>query len=783
MKAFITQREYIELNEKPIVLLYGRLENQESFVSMNEFHPFFYIKEKEVSILKKINKEQEIKILKTDLSSFKQEKVVKLEFKNQKHLNEISHELRDFNIETFEEDLKPATRFAIEKEILDVIELKGEYQNNERVTRLYENPEISAGKENIKLKTISLDIESGKENQELYCIGLYSEEIQEVFMNTREKIPGVISCNSERECLEKFKERIIEIDPDIITGWNVIDFDFVFLKKKFEEHNIPFDIGRNNKPLRLRIEKKFLKKSSIDIPGRVVLDGLGLIRDPFIKEAPSIKNLRFDSYSLEDISQQIIGKTKLITGKDRHKEIDKLFNGTKTQKKKLAEYNLQDCKLVYEILEKTKIIELAMERSSLTGMSIDRITASIASFDSLYIREAKKRGFVSPSAVFKSKSEKIMGGFVTQPIPGVYENVLVLDFKSLYPSIIRTFNIDPASFLEKKEKNCIVSPNQAFFKNQEGILPKIIQRLYEAREKAKKEKRELSSYAIKVIMSSFFGILASQNSRYFNMQIGNAITTFGQEIIKLTRRKVEEKGFKVIYGDTDSIFIETDKTQIEAEQLAETIPEEINSFYEKYIQKEYKRRSFLTLEFDKLYLKLIIPRIRQGKNEEENEKGAKKRYAGLIEQNKKEVLDMVGLEAVRGDWTEAAQEFQKKLVLRVFQKEDPIKFIKDFLKKMKNRELDKKLIYRKSIRKNLEEYTKTTPPHVKAARKLKELEGTRIEYYMTTKGPEPIQELKNKIDYEHYIEKQIKPLARTILETVGIDFETAFSDFKQKTLF
>lgn len=781
MKAFIVQKDYLEINEKPFVLFYGRLENNESFISMNEFYPFFYTKEKDLKLIKKLDKKKEVKIISTNLTSFKGEKVSKLEFKNQKHLSEFLRELREFEIETFEGDLRPEVKFSIEKEILDVIEIEGDYEANERVNRLYINPLIEPAKWEIKLKTISLDIEAGKESQELYCIGLYSEEVQEVFMNTKEEIKGVISCKNERECLEKFKERLIELDPDIITGWNVIDFDLAFLKGKFEEHNIPFDIGRNNKPIRLRIEKNFLKKSSAYISGRVVLDGLSLIRDPFIKEAPSIKNLRFDSYALEDISQQILGKTKLIVGKDRHEEIDNLYNGTKVQKKKLADYNLEDCKLVYEILEKTKIIELASERSGLTGMSLDRLTSSIASFDSLYIREAKKRNLVSPTLFFKNKSHKITGGFVRDSVSGIYKNILVFDFKSLYPSIIRTFNIDPASFLEKKEKGCILSPNGACYKSEEGILPGIIQKLYEAREKAKKEKRELSSYAIKIIMNSFFGILASPNSRYFNMKIGNSITTFGQEIIKLTAKKVQEKGYNIIYGDTDSIFVETNKSKAETLKLAKEIPKEINSFYEDYVRKNYKRKSFLNLEFDKLYLKLIIPKIRIG--DEEDTTGAKKRYAGLIEEDGKEILSIVGLEAIRGDWTEAAQEFQKKLLMIIFKDEDSTRFIRDFLESMRNGELDKKLIYRKSIRKNLDEYTKTTPPHVKAARKLDKLESPRIEYYITMKGPEPLQKLENKIDYEHYVERQIKPIARTILETIGVDFDLIAEKERQETLF
>jgi DNA polymerase II len=165
------------------------------------------------------------------------------------------------------------------------------------------------------------------------------------------------------------------------------------------------------------------------------------------------------------------------------------------------------------------------------------------------------------------------------------------------------------------------------------------------------------------------------------------------------------------------------------------------------------------------------------------EKGSKKRYAGLYIKNDREELEIVGMEAIRGDWTEAAQEFQRELLLKVFKRQEFIKFIKDYVKKLKDRKLDSKLVYRKSIRKSLEKYTKTTPPHVKAARQLDNLESSTIEYYITESGPEPIKKLKHKIDYEHYIKKQIAPIADTILLFFNKTFEEVIKESKQTKLF
>jgi len=162
---------------------------------------------------------------------------------------------------------------------------------------------------------------------------------------------------------------------------------------------------------------------------------------------------------------------------------------------------------------------------------------------------------------------------------------------------------------------------------------------------------------------------------------------------------------------------------------------------------------------------------------------AKKRYAGLKEVKGKEELEIVGLEAIRGDWTDAARDFQRQLLLKAFHKKPVAEFIRDYVKKIQAGKIDEKLVYSKSIRKALAKYTKTTPPHVKAARKLDHLDSNIIKYYITTEGPEPIQKLTHSIDYDHYIKKQIEPIATQILSLIDKDFESIINKSKQAKLF
>ncbi len=778
MKGFIVHPTYENLDNKTIVYLYGRLENNQSFVAINEIEPYFFIKESDLKKVEKLLKKY--KVEKTSLANFSGNKVAKISSNTQTELNKLFQALHK-KIETYEADIKPHYRFMMNNNLLGSVEIEGDYELSERVERIYKEPKISSSDFKPSLKIASIDTEWDKKGN-LYCIGIYGKNINKTFMVTKHNLKNVVSCKSESEVLEKFKAELIKFDPDIITGWNLIDFDLKELQELAKKNGVSLDWGRSKDSLRLRIESNFFRSSSAEITGRQVLDGLNMIRDPFIKEAPSIKYADFETYTLESVAQVVLGEGKLIKGKGRNEEITSLYEkGTGESHQKLADYNLKDCKLVYDIIEKAKFIELAIERSQLTGLPFDRLTASIAAFDSLYIREAHKKGLVSPTMKFIQKEEKILGGYVKESVSGIYHNILVLDFKSLYPSILKTFNIDPASYVEKPKtkdkKDIIESPNKAYFKNQEGVLPGIIHKLHEAREKAKKEKRELSSFAIKIIMNSFWGVLASPNCRYFDFKMASAITNFAQFIIKLTAKEIEKLGYKVIYSDTDSVFIESNLEKQKANAIGKHIEEYINKFYKEYTEKNYNRRSFLELEFKKQYLSFLIPKMRG------SEAGSKKRYAGLTEENGKEHVEIVGLEAIRGDWTEAAKDFQIELLNRIFRKEEFVNFIRKYVKDLKSGKFDEKLVYRKSIRKPLSEYTKTTPPHVKAARKLDNFESNIVEYVLTEAGPEPMQKLKHKIDYEHYIEKQLKPIANTILYFFSKDFDEIINTSKQMKLF
>lgn len=773
MKGFIVYPTYRVIDEKAFIYLFGRLENGESFLTINEFKPYFYIRTKDKKKLTELDTEVIYDVKDSDMKNFFEEKLSKITLTIPKEVPKLREDFQKADIFTYEGDIRFVHRFLMDLDIKGSLGIEGEFKKGEYVNRIYVEPKLNSVFFKPELRVLAIDIETAMTMDSIYSISLYSHDFSKVLIISDKILKNAESFKDEKSMLERFKEILHNYDPDIITGWNLIDFDFKIIKEKFDEHKLDFNLGRTDWLGSIRINQSFFKDSSVDLPGRVVLDAMTLLRISFIK-------LR--DYKLQTAAEEILGESKLKVFEDIDKgsEIEKLF---KKEPQKLVDYNLKDSKLVIDILEKKGIIDMTIERSLLTGMQLDRVKSSIASLDNLYIRETKKLGYVCKTSEFKERVSRIKGGFVRDSVPGIYDYIVVLDFKSLYPSIMRTFNIDPLSFIPKelhekyKDNDVITAPNGAKFKRKYGILPMLLQRLWEERDNAKKEKNEGKSYAIKITMNSFFGVLANPMCRFYSLDMANAITHFAQFIIKTTADIVEKNGHGVIYGDTDSIFVETKaKTFEESQEIGLKIEKFVNEYWEKYTKK-LNVENKMELQFEKTYIRFMMPKIRG------TEIGAKKRYAGLMLKDGKEKIDFTGLEFVRRDWTDVSKKFQLELLDRVFHKKEIDEYIKNFVKELKKGKYDDLLIYRKSIRKNLDQYVKTTPPHVKAARKLDKITSSVIAYVLTTDGPEPLQKITHELDYEHYIEKQIKPIADSVLAFYDTNFDDLLKNSKQTNLF
>ena len=368
--------------------------------------------------------------------------------------------------------------------------------------------------------------------------------------------------------------------------------------------------------------------------------------------------------------------------------------------------------------------------------------------------------------------------------PGLYQNVLVLDFKSLYPSIIRTFKIDPLGLVEglKSPETAIPGFKGASFHRRQHFLPDIITNLWQQRDEAKRQQDKPRSQAIKILMNSFYGVLGSGGCPFYDPRLASSITMRGHEIMQLTAEWIKASGYDVIYGDTDSTFVHI-ADDVSAEQawaIGKRLEQDINQRWQQRIREEFDLTCELEIEFETHYERFFMPTIRG------SEAGSKKRYAGLIRREGNTELVFKGLENVRSDWTQLAKDFQLELYTRIFNDQPVDDYVMTIISGIKQGEFDDGLVYTKQLRKPLKEYTKTAPPHVKAARHadeenartgkpLRYQKRTKIRYVMTTTGPQVVEYCSQPLDYDHYIEKQIRPIADSILPAIGGDFESLAS--------
>ena len=183
------------------------------------------------------------------------------------------------------------------------------------------------------------------------------------------------------------------------------------------------------------------------------------------------------------------------------------------------------------------------------------------------------------------------------------------------------------------------------------------------------------------------------------------------------------------------------------------------------------------MEFEKVYLRLLLPSVRSGKE------GARKRYVGLLMTDAGSALEFTGMEVVRRDWTDLAKTVQRELYARLFADREVAAYLGQMVREVRAGRHDGLLVYRKGLRKAVAAYTQNTPPHVAAARKMTDAPGRLIEYVVTTAGPEPLGDVHNALDREHYVQKQIRPIAEPVLALLNLDFDNAIGDVKQMALF
>ncbi|MET0988720.1 MAG: DNA polymerase II [Steroidobacteraceae bacterium] len=753
----------------PVVHVYGRLEVGGTFLVRDDRQrPHFYVRTANAASAQAIVRREP---LATDKRTFAGEPVSRIDVHVPGDVPALRERLHDAGIDTFEADVRFAVRYLIERGIQGGCEIEGKPTAGEGITWIFDNPVLQPADVLVEPRVLSFDIETDPQGERLLAISVYAPGIDEVLIVDGSERPmpeRARRCANEFDALEAFCQTVRAFDADVITGWNTIDFDFTVLQRIAARVRHPLELGRDAGALRLRKAEGYFGSGQAAIPGRLVLDGIDLLRGAFV---------RMDDYSLDAVAREVLGEGKAVAG-DVRDRIGEILHNYRHDLPAFALYARTDARLAYQIVERLNLVQLAFARSRLTGMTPDRVAASIASFDFLYLTELERRRIVAPTV--RSDDSRVhaaqQGGHVLEPVTGLHRNVWVFDFKSLYPSIIRSFNIDPLSYVAEPgtDSTLIHTPGGAF-QREPAILPRMLDELFPRREAAKKAGDAVAGNAIKILMNSFYGVLGTPACRFYNPALANSITGTGREILLWSKAWFEDAGFKVLYGDTDSLFVHSGMDEPQAtEEHGRALASRLNAELARYLSERWRVSSRLELKFEKLYRKLFLPRARH------STRGASKRYAGL--HYGKDTVEFIGMEVVRRDWTALAKQVQRELYRRLFADEPVDVYLAEVVQQVRAGHLDDALVYRKNLRKQASDYTATTPPHVAAARKSTEGSGRLISYVMTTAGPEPIDNIQHPIDREHYVVKQIKPVAEPVLETLGLNFEQVIGDSRQLDL-
>jgi DNA polymerase-2 len=700
-----------------------------------------------------------------------------------RQLGALEKRLTHGGVDVYEADIFPPERYMMERFITAPVTFSGEATGSGMLVNAEMKP---ASDYRPQLRLVSLDIETSAHG-DLYSIALEGCGQRQVYMlgpgnGDNSLIDFQFEyCESRAQMLEKLNEWFAVHDPDAIIGWNLVQFDLRVLQEHAERYRVPLRIGRDAGVMEWREHGHQKNHFFAAAAGRLIIDGI---------EALKSATWSFPSFSLEYVAQSVLGEGKSIHNPyQRMEEIQRRFDEDKPA---LAKYNLKDCELVTRIFARTELLTFLLERATVTGLAADRSGGSVAAFTHLYMPRMHRQGFVAPNPGDVA-GQASPGGLVMDSRPGLYDSVLVLDYKSLYPSIIRTFLIDPVGLIEglqhPEDADSVPGFLGARFSRNRHCLPSIVSQVWDGREAAKREQNKPLSQALKIIMNAFYGVLGSTGCRFFDPRLASSITMRGHEIMRKTRKLIEAEGYEVIYGDTDSTFVwlRHAHSEDEAAQIGRTLVAHINTWWRHDLETRFGLESALELQFERHYRRFFMPTVRGA------EEGSKKRYAGLtVLPDGSEDVIYKGLETVRTDWTPLAQRFQQQLYLRIFRQQPYQDYIRDYVQRTLSGEFDDQLVYRKRLRRPLEEYQRNVPPHVRAARLADELNrekgrplqyqsGGWISYVMTGAGPEPLETLRSEIDYDHYLTRQLQPVADAILPLLGDDFETLMSG--QKALF
>ncbi len=719
----------------------------------------------------------------------------------------IAREIKSWGLECYEKDILFVHRYLRDKQIipLSLTCAKGKYLEKEKLRLpVFLAEEVYQSKRQAceNWKILSLDIETyftGREmnpkKNPILMIAFYgTDEKGDVFRKVitwkifRHELDFIEFVGDEKEMLQRFREILLSYNPDIITGYFSDGCDFPYIKERAERNNVVLDVGLDYSELSAGKGSGF-REGEGRVRGMLHLDVFKFIKHIFGKD------LKTDSFTLDAVSEELIGHKK-------HKvDIEALPRAWDNEPEKLPEYcayNLHDAFLAFKLCE--KLLPDMIEFTNIVGLpTFDLIRMSFSRLVENYIlKRAIECKVLAPNKpgddeIGQRMEESIEGAFVYEPTPGLYENIAVFDFRSLYPTIITAYNIGPEGFqcrCCKNEPHVPGKDNYWFCKKERKFIPSVLEELILRRMELKKQIKEVKkkkedtkllearSYAIKILANSFYGYLGFYGARWYCLECAASTTAYARDYIHKTIDLAGQKGFQVIYADTDSCFLLLgDKPVSEATAFMAEINKELPGMME--------------LEFEGLYVRGIFVALKS--SEKGQEKGAKKKYALLSEDGR---LKIKGFETVRRNWSSLAKEAQEEVLSLVLNDnaQEAISYVRNLVQDLKKGKIaPAKLLLKMQITKEISEYA-SFGPHVKIAQEMRDkgmdiFPGMVIEYVIVKgsglvreRAKIPAEVLPGEYDAEYYLQHQLIPAVSGIFAVLGHSEEELFSESSQTGL-
>ncbi len=737
------------------VELFGRTRDGKSVTALYKgFRPYFYVHGMNPRFLDALKRDGEfVSSEETELwyeGEFK--KFSKVTLKSPWKVPQYRESAGDYVMAA---DIPFHHRFIYDRDLGSCVEVEGDEMDGEKpnfttdaVIEIKDVRTIEAF--NPDLKILCFDVENSIQTKEIFVIGW-------AIFDGKTTRSGHFS-DGEKNILSRFVEFVRKEDPDVITGYNIDGYDMPLIEERMRANGVKFSIGRDGLPPK-RIMKQYWR-----LHGRIISDTWWNVK----------KILHPKNETLNAVAKEMLGE-----GKDNINRL-KIEEEWANRRQEVIAYCIKDAVLTLEIFKKLRVMDRNLFMATVAMLPVDDVTNGGTSnyVDSILIRRADREHIAVPMTLYSRKDKPIEGGYVESMGAGLYNNVVVLDFKSMYPSMIMKYNI---CFTTLSKNGTIIAPNGVKFLDKgirEGLIPRILKDLMDERDRVKGIMKrspgdERDYYdgiqgAIKILMNTFYGVLASNFYRFTNPEIGAAVTAYARNTIIGLMDKLRGRGYKVIYGDTDSIFIESG-----IPNLADVVK------FGKEISTDLSREEGVVLEFEKV----MDPFFSHG---------AKKRYAGRIaypDDQKGELL-IRGYEVRRTD----SFDLQSESLSAVFQlildrKIDEAKeYAADIVGRIMRGDSSipiSKLVISRSVRQFSDYKNMESMATVRVARKLTEqgetfIPGMKVSWIVTdsTRSPQEVEPYIDgmpflfKPDFDYYARRVQETLNR-VLEGINAEIEVS----------